>query len=65
MINSLKEFPLLNATFDEQSQLIIVKKYYNIGIATATQNGLLVPNIKQADQKSILALTLEITDKAE
>ena len=65
MINSLKEFPLLNATFDEQSQVIIVKKYYNIGIATATQNGLLVPNIKQADQKSILALTLEITDNAE
>ena len=65
LINSLKQFPLMNATLNEQSNEIIFKKYYNISLATATENGLLVPNIKLAGQKSILTLAIEITKKTE
>ena len=55
----------MNASLDETSHEIIVKKYYNIGIATATESGLLVPNIKNADQKSLLELATEIKSQSE
>ncbi len=64
---ALKEYPLLNASIDEERMEIIVKKYYNIGIAVDSPEGLVVPNIKNADKKSILELAREIrmlADKA-
>ncbi len=64
---ALKEYPLLNASIDEERMEIIVKKYYNIGIAVDSPEGLVVPNIKDADKKSILELAREIrmlADKA-
>lgn len=56
----LKEFPSFNAILDEERGKIILKKYYHIGIATATADGLLVPVIKDTDQKTILQLAQEL-----
>jgi pyruvate dehydrogenase E2 component (dihydrolipoamide acetyltransferase) len=64
-ISCLKKFPYLNASIDDEKAEIILKKHFNIGVATDTPNGLIVPVIRQADQKSMLALASEITSLAE
>jgi 2-oxoisovalerate dehydrogenase E2 component (dihydrolipoyl transacylase) len=48
--------PGINATWDETAQEIVVKNYVNLGIAAATPRGLMVPNIKDADQMSLRQL---------
>ncbi|RJQ41463.1 MAG: 2-oxo acid dehydrogenase subunit E2 [Nitrospiraceae bacterium] len=58
--HALAEHPLLNASVDEQREEIIIKKYYNIGVAVDTPDGLMVPVIKNADKKTILELASEI-----
>jgi pyruvate dehydrogenase E2 component (dihydrolipoamide acetyltransferase) len=50
-VAALKEMPILNASIDEAKGEIVIKKYYNIGIATATDEGLIVPVIKDARPK--------------
>lgn len=60
VIPALKEFPFLNSSLDDEKQQIILKGDYNIGIATDTAQGLIVPNIKGADAKSIWDLANEI-----
>jgi pyruvate dehydrogenase E2 component (dihydrolipoamide acetyltransferase) len=65
LIAALKQYPYLNATLDDQKQEIVLKKYYNIGIATDTDQGLLVPVIKSADHKSINQLAEEIGQLSE
>jgi 2-oxoglutarate dehydrogenase complex dihydrolipoamide succinyltransferase (E2) component len=60
LVPALKEFPYLNASLDEQSGSIVLKKYYNIGIATDTEQGLVVPVVKDADSKDIFELAGEI-----
>ncbi len=65
VVIALKEYPLMNATIDMDSQEIIVKKYYNIGIAVDTPQGLVVPNVKDADKKDIFTLAREIAGLAE
>ena len=67
LIPALKQYPYLNASLDEEKEEIILRRYYNIGIATDTYQGLVVPVIKEADHKSITQLATEITtlsDKA-
>jgi pyruvate dehydrogenase E2 component (dihydrolipoamide acetyltransferase) len=64
-IAGLREYPALNASIDEEKGEIIYKKYYNIGIATDTERGLLVPVIKDADRKNMWTLAAEIRDLAE
>lgn len=59
---ALKEHPYFNATLDEENNEIILKKRYNIGIATATKEGLVVPVIKHADQKSIVEIAVELDE---
>ncbi|MCA9717508.1 MAG: 2-oxo acid dehydrogenase subunit E2, partial [Myxococcales bacterium] len=59
-VHALRKYPIVNAELDEQGGRIIVKKRYNIGIATATKNGLLVPVVHNADRLSILDLAREI-----
>jgi pyruvate dehydrogenase E2 component (dihydrolipoamide acetyltransferase) len=65
LVEALKEHPYLNSTMDEENQEIILKKYYNIGIAVAAEDGLIVPVVKGADQKSIFELAEEIQRLAE
>ena len=61
----LKEYPLVNASLNEEKGVILLKKHYNIGIATATPEGLMVPVVKNADQKELLELAREIQDLSE
>jgi len=59
---ALKQHPYLNASLDSQKNEIVLKRYYNIGIAVDTPEGLMVPVIKNADQKSIMELA-GVTEK--
>jgi pyruvate dehydrogenase E2 component (dihydrolipoamide acetyltransferase) len=65
LIAALKDFPIINASLDEASQEIIYKEYYNIGIATDTDSGLVVPVVKHAESKSIFEIAAQISDLAE
>lgn len=65
LVATIREFPMFNASIDDESQEIVYKKYFNIGFAADTPNGLLVPVIKNADQKSILEISKEIIDLAK
>jgi pyruvate dehydrogenase E2 component (dihydrolipoamide acetyltransferase) len=64
LIAAVREFPMLNASIDDQAQEIVYKKFFNIGFAADTPNGLVVPVIKDADQKTLGQLSKEITDLA-
>lgn len=64
LIATMREFPMFNASIDDESGEIVYKKYFNIGFAADTPQGLLVPNVKNADQKTILELSKEITELA-
>ncbi|MCM3674919.1 2-oxo acid dehydrogenase subunit E2 [Peribacillus simplex] len=65
IVIALKEFKTLNASIDEKTNEIILKNYYHIGIATNTKEGLMVPVIKHADQKTIFQLADEIRQLAD
>ena len=62
VIATIKEFPQFNASIDDANSQIVYKKYFNIGFAADTPNGLMVPVIKNADQKTILEIAKEIID---
>ncbi|MEY8444797.1 dihydrolipoyllysine-residue acetyltransferase [Enterococcus ratti] len=62
---TVKKFPILNASIDDAKQEIVYKNYYNIGIATDTDHGLYVPNVKEADRKGMFAIADEINEKAK
>jgi pyruvate dehydrogenase E2 component (dihydrolipoamide acetyltransferase) len=65
VLAGLKEHPYLNATLDDEDEEIILKKYYNIGVAADTPEGLMVPVVKNAVDKSILQLAEELTQLTE
>ena len=62
VIRSLKSSPRINASLDEEKEDIVIKKDYNIGIATDTEQGLLVPVIKKAQDKDIITIAKEIEE---
>lgn len=62
---ALQKHPYVNAELNEEERVIILKKYYNIGIAVDTEEGLMVPVIKGADAKSINAMAKEIDELAQ
>lgn len=62
LIVSLKQFPVFNAKLDEDNEVIRLEKEYNIGIATDTEDGLIVPVIHRADQLSIRDLHTALKD---
>ena len=64
LVTALKEFPFVNASLDDAAGEVILRKSYHIGIATATDDGLLVPVVKNADRKTILQVAREIDDLA-
>ncbi len=61
----LKKFPHFNASFDANAGQLIHKKYYHLGVAVDTDDGLVVPVIRDADQKSVNQLAGELTAIAE
>ncbi len=64
-IAALKAYPIVNSSYDETTQELILKKYYNLGFAAATEEGLIVPVIKNADKKSIFDIAKELETLAE
>jgi pyruvate dehydrogenase E2 component (dihydrolipoamide acetyltransferase) len=62
---ALKHHPSLNSSFDETTQEIVQKQYYHLGMAVATDSGLIVPVLRNVDRKSLLEIALEIADSAE
>ena len=64
VVSSLKAFPRFNSSLDATGENLILKKYYNIGVAVDTPNGLVVPVIKEADQKSLVEISQEIRELA-
>lgn len=65
VLDALQAHPYLNAALDDEREEIVLKKFYNIGIAVDTPDGLMVFAIKRADRKSLLELAQEISTLAE
>ena len=61
-VAALKKFPEFNSSLEPGGENLILKKYFNIGFAADTPNGLVVPVIKNADQKSIIEIAKEMTE---
>lgn len=61
---TVRDFPVLNASIDDAAQEIVYKNYFNIGIATDTDAGLFVPNVKNADSKGMFQIADEINELA-
>lgn len=64
LVATVKKFPQLNASFDEEKQELVLKRSYHIGIATDTDRGLLVPVIGEADRKNMWMIAQAIDDLA-
>ena len=64
VVQTLKKHPLFNSSFDEATSEIVLKGYFHVGIAVDTEHGLLVPVIRDADQKTMLQLAKELEDLA-
>jgi len=64
-IAALRQFPQFNSSLDEGGGNIIIKKYFHIGVAVDTENGLLVPTLMDADRKSLVELAVEMEQIAE
>ncbi|WP_431799568.1 dihydrolipoamide acetyltransferase family protein [Halobacillus andaensis] len=64
LVSTLKKYPVLNTSLDDNTDEIIQKHYYNIGIAADTDKGLLVPVVKDADRKSIFSISSEVNELA-
>ncbi len=64
VVAMMKEFPVFNASLDDTTDEIVYKHYYNVGIATDTDNGLYVPVIQDADRKPMFDVADEIIELA-
>ena len=62
---AIKEYPIFNSSYDDAKEEIVYKNFINLGIAVDTPEGLVVPNIKNANQKSIFELATELQELAE
>ncbi|EMA05061.1 pyruvate dehydrogenase E2 component (dihydrolipoamide acetyltransferase) [Haloarcula vallismortis] len=62
---ALKKNPQVNASLDEANEEIVEKQYYNIGVATATDAGLLVPVVKDVDKKDLFEVASETNEKTQ
>jgi pyruvate dehydrogenase E2 component (dihydrolipoamide acetyltransferase) len=63
-VAALKKYPEFNASLEPGGENLILKKYFNVGFAADTPNGLVVPVIKNADQKSIIDIAKEMSELA-
>lgn len=64
VVACLKEFPHFNASYDSSKSEVVLKRYFHIGVAVDTPNGLVVPVIRNVDQKTVLQLAAELTELA-
>jgi pyruvate dehydrogenase E2 component (dihydrolipoamide acetyltransferase) len=61
----LRKFPIVNSTLDEAKQEIVLRKRYHIGVAAASEAGLIVPVVRDADQKSLFQIAAELESLSE
>lgn len=64
LVPALRKFPILNSELDEENNEIIIRDYFNIGISVDTDDGLVVPVVKNVEQKSLWQIAEEIIDLA-
>ena len=60
LVNAMKKYPNFNSSLDPEKEEVVYKKYFHIGIAVDTPHGLMVPKIRNVDQKNILTLGKEL-----
>ena len=65
LVETLKKHPIFNSSLDEAAQEVVIKEYFHIGIAVDTEQGLIVPVIRDADKKSVLDLAKELEQLAQ
>ena len=65
LVAAMQQFPSFNASLSADGESLILKKYFNIGIAVDTPNGLVVPVLRNANTKTINELALELAEKSE
>ena len=65
LVKALKDFPSFNSSLDTESNKVIYKKYFHIGIAVDTSHGLMVPKIRNVEKKNITTLGKELKDVSE
>ncbi|MCG5494141.1 dihydrolipoyllysine-residue acetyltransferase [Ectothiorhodospira variabilis] len=65
VVSALKEFPRVNSSLDAAGENLIVKKYYHLGIAVDTPDGLVVPVVRDVDRKSLVELARELAEISE
>ena len=65
LVAAMQQFPSFNASLSADGESLILKKYFNIGIAVDTPNGLVVPVLRNANTKSINELAVELAEKSE
>ena len=61
VVRALQEFPVFNASLDPNGEELVLKKYFHVGFAADTPNGLMVPVIKNADKRSLLGIARELS----
>jgi len=62
VVAGLQEYPVLNTSLDEDSEEVVYKHYYDLGVATATEAGLLVPVVRDVDEASLLEVASEVNE---
>jgi pyruvate dehydrogenase E2 component (dihydrolipoamide acetyltransferase) len=65
VVAALKQFPRFNASLDPEAGEIVLKYYYHIGVAVDTDQGLIVPVVRDVDRKSLTELAVELTELVE
>ena len=61
-VTALRQYPQFNSSLDKSGENMIIKKYYNIGVAVDTPGGLVVPVVKEADRKGVFDLARELSE---
>ncbi len=64
LVNALKKHPAFNSSLDEAAQEIVFKEYFHIGVAVDTEQGLMVPVIRDADKKDLVQISKELVELA-
>lgn len=65
VVAALKKYPIVNSSLDEKTHEIVFKEYYHLGVAVDTEQGLIVPVLRDVDKKKMLELSLELAQLAE
>jgi pyruvate dehydrogenase E2 component (dihydrolipoamide acetyltransferase) len=64
-VTALRQYPQFNASLDPKAESLILKKYYHIGVAVDTPDGLVVPVVRDADRKGVFDLARELSETSK